>query len=211
MSTAPERPSAVDAKVAAATIDLLRAGGPGAVTIENVAARSGVAKTTIYRRYADRNELLRRILDETLPPLVSLDRSDPRAALVTAARMLSETVENCVGFAVAAIVTRQDDPASETVRRRVIQPRLDALADLLRDCADEGTVRADIDVDLVLGMIVGSVGSTYVRFGTFGADWPERLVDHLWRGIEPRRDPGGLGVWSRASASPSSSTMASLN
>ena len=41
---------------------LLREGGPSAVTVEGVAARAGVAKTSIYRRHANRAELLTTVL-----------------------------------------------------------------------------------------------------------------------------------------------------
>ena len=37
-----------------AVLGLLREGGPDAVTMENVAARAGIAKTSIYRRHANR-------------------------------------------------------------------------------------------------------------------------------------------------------------
>src|ERR1051325_9819002 len=41
-----------------ATLTLLRAKGPRSVTVEAVAARSGIAKTTIYRRHRDRRDML---------------------------------------------------------------------------------------------------------------------------------------------------------
>ena len=45
------------ARVLAAAVELLREVGLSGLTIEAVAARSGVAKTTIYRQFADRDEL----------------------------------------------------------------------------------------------------------------------------------------------------------
>ena len=48
----------VDAKIAAATLEVLRTRGPRAVTVEAVTAHSGIAKTTIYRRYSDRRDML---------------------------------------------------------------------------------------------------------------------------------------------------------
>ncbi len=48
-----------DQRIHAAALRLLHDDGPGAVTVEAVTASSGVAKTTIYRRYADRDALLR--------------------------------------------------------------------------------------------------------------------------------------------------------
>ncbi|HEY8525780.1 MAG TPA: TetR/AcrR family transcriptional regulator [Acidimicrobiales bacterium] len=45
------------AHILAATIDLLREVGYGALTIEAVAARSGVAKSTIYRHWPGKSQL----------------------------------------------------------------------------------------------------------------------------------------------------------
>lgn len=44
-------------RVVETAIELLREGGATALTIEAAAARSGVAKTTIYRHFADRDAL----------------------------------------------------------------------------------------------------------------------------------------------------------
>jgi AcrR family transcriptional regulator len=46
------------ASVLATTLDLLRAGGMSCVSIERIAADSGAAKTTIYRHWAGRDELV---------------------------------------------------------------------------------------------------------------------------------------------------------
>ena len=45
-------------KVLAATYELMTAGGLGGVSLDAVARRSGVAKTTIYRHWASRSALL---------------------------------------------------------------------------------------------------------------------------------------------------------
>ena len=44
-------------RVLAAAVEILHAEGLAGLTIEAVAARSGVAKTTIYRQFTDREEL----------------------------------------------------------------------------------------------------------------------------------------------------------
>ncbi|HEX2214996.1 MAG TPA: TetR family transcriptional regulator, partial [Mycobacterium sp.] len=48
----------VDDGITDATLALLRTKGPKSVTVEAVAARSGIAKTTIYRRHRDRRDML---------------------------------------------------------------------------------------------------------------------------------------------------------
>src|SRR3954470_13356031 len=51
-----------DERISQATLRLLQEGGPQAVTVEGVASLSGVAKTTIYRRFANRREMLQSAL-----------------------------------------------------------------------------------------------------------------------------------------------------
>ena len=48
----------VEDRIDESTLRLLRTNGPRSVTVEGVAAASGVAKTTIYRRYRDRRDIL---------------------------------------------------------------------------------------------------------------------------------------------------------
>ena len=55
--TRPGRRARSDQAILAAARELLAQGGVPGLTIEGVAARSGVAKTTIYRRWRDRDEL----------------------------------------------------------------------------------------------------------------------------------------------------------
>ena len=54
--------SRLDQRMSEAVLGLLREGGPAAVTMESVAARAGIAKTSIYRRHANRGELLTAVL-----------------------------------------------------------------------------------------------------------------------------------------------------
>ena len=60
--------SEVDDGIADAALALLRTKGPRSVTVEAVAARSGIAKTTIYRRYRDRRDMLSAALSRVTTP-----------------------------------------------------------------------------------------------------------------------------------------------
>ena len=66
----------IDARLIAATLSLLREAGPEAVNIQAVAERSGVAKTTIYRRYSNRDAMLRAAIESAVTP-----PSDPQALM----------------------------------------------------------------------------------------------------------------------------------
>ena len=62
------------AAVVRAATDLLVEGGPSAVTIDAIVARSGVAKSTIYRHWASRDDVLLDVIESCAPVL---PRPDP--------------------------------------------------------------------------------------------------------------------------------------
>src|SRR3954462_8865190 len=65
-----------------ATRQLLAEGGVQRLTVEGVAARAGVAKTTIYRRWRSKDELALAVLLELVDLLTVPDLGDLRAELV---------------------------------------------------------------------------------------------------------------------------------
>src|SRR5207237_7493031 len=94
----PRDPSC-DAAITKATLEAFEAGGYAGVTMEGVAAKAGVGKTTVYRRYANKADLLvdavrcgARIDDEALP-----DTGDLRADLVAMIRPLLERLRGPEG------------------------------------------------------------------------------------------------------------------
>ena len=92
-----------DRKIMKATLGIVISDGIGAVTIEEVARRSGVAKTTIYRRYRNADDLLQRIQDcfdsELGLKAVGVVLSSDNATLkAIAAQVLAPAEERFVGF-----------------------------------------------------------------------------------------------------------------
>src|SRR5215468_4276571 len=84
-TTRPSRRARSDEAILEATRALLAEDGVRGLTIEGVAARSGVAKTTIYRRWRDRDELaLAAVWDDLLSGLhAPRDSGDTRADLLS--------------------------------------------------------------------------------------------------------------------------------
>src|SRR5262245_43291301 len=66
LARAPGRGSRLRAAVLAATLDELTAGGFTALTIDNVARRAGVHKTSVYRNWKDRTSLVADALTENV-------------------------------------------------------------------------------------------------------------------------------------------------
>src|ERR1700761_6501161 len=87
--------------ILAATRELLAQGGVRELTVEGVAARSGVAKTTIYRRWRSKDELALAGLIDMVQTVVEVpELADTRAELVAfvkgAVRVLGKTLMGTV-------------------------------------------------------------------------------------------------------------------
>ncbi|MFT4236030.1 MAG: TetR/AcrR family transcriptional regulator [Microbacterium sp.] len=187
LTSAASRVANTDEKIFATTIELLRNGGLRAVTVEAVSFRSGVAKTTIYRRYDDRYEMLRATIEHFIPTdMLEVDSTDPRRCLIDALSAVGRTVDLYVGFSVAtALTAKDDDLAAQQVRERIAEPRLRQLAGWLAEWRRDGLVRADLDIDTALSTILGATGATFVRHRGFPDGWATRVVDFIWPVLAP--------------------------
>jgi AcrR family transcriptional regulator len=159
------------------------------VTVEAVASRSGVAKTTIYRRFANRREMLQ-------AALVGLARApEPGAGRARPPRRFAG---HCLGApgtsrrsglsSVGAILAGDDREFSESVRD-VLNPYIEHLVVLLESAVAAGNVRTEIDADTVLSLILGALPRRAAQVRTPA----ERVA---------RSDAGGVVVRNRAWATP---------
>ncbi|MGA6207365.1 TetR/AcrR family transcriptional regulator [Nocardia testacea] len=171
-----EAPAPRDERITAATLELLRAKGPKAVTVEAVAALSGVAKTTIYRRYSNRGDMLTSSLSSIAEP-------EPPPANATLPAVLRWVVEQSLHVAdtsigaggVAALLT-DDDPEFTTLIRALLVQHRHHLTEALSTAFEATTPRADLDADTVLDMIVGAYLAETARSGGIRDDFGERVL-----------------------------------
>jgi AcrR family transcriptional regulator len=141
--------------ILATTRELIAAEGVGSLTIEGVAQRSGVAKTTIYRRWRDKDELALAVLVEstqTLPPPSDVgDTRKELVAFVTAATRI--IIENgAFEGLVSEIATRPE--LGEIYRTRVVDRRLADVRTIIERGITRGDLRPDTDVRLAHEMLV---------------------------------------------------------
>ncbi|WP_016909132.1 TetR/AcrR family transcriptional regulator [Streptomyces xiaopingdaonensis] len=164
-------------------LQLLRERGPQGVTMEAVALRSGRAKTTIYRRYRNRYELLRASLSfvegiPEPPPGLSL-----RERLHFLLEQFRHGLEEVVGLRVLAALLSgdEDDPEfSRAFRESVLNPRVEVLLTALEQGIDEGELRPGIDCPTVVSMLAGSFIALSATQGTVPPDWTDTVLDALW-------------------------------
>ena len=172
-----------------ATRELLVEGGVQNLTIEGVAARAGVAKTTIYRRWRSKDELAFAVLLELIDLLAVPDVGNTRIELVylveSVIRVLSTTLMGAVMQGLASDLA-SDRGLQAAFREQVVDARVDELRRVVERGVARGDLRADTDADLLYELLHGPV---YFRLLLSGAPLEagvaERLVDAVLPGFAP--------------------------
>jgi len=140
---------------------LLHEAGYGGFSIEGVAQRAGVAKTSIYRRWSSKGALLLDLYMEGLAP-AALEPSGKKVRQAFAA-YLNQTVERLkdAGWSNtlrSLVAEAQNDPAlARLVRDKVIEPRREDGRRLLEHGMKTGEIRRNVDVDITLDFVFGAI------------------------------------------------------
>ena len=155
----PRSPEA-DRAILVATVELLAERGLGAMSIEEIAARAGVGKATIYRRWPSKGLLA---LDafvasfaaqQPLPDTGTL-RGDLTAALRAWVRAVTVTP---MGSVLAGLIGEaQHDPSLRAAwRDRVLEPLRRRHRIMLDRAVDRGEISASVDQEVVLDLFFGA-------------------------------------------------------
>jgi len=174
------RSSETDERIRAAALRLLHDHGPKAVTVEAVAAGSGVAKTTIYRRYTDRDDLLRSALGAVIgkpgePPLAA-----PRDRIRWALEQTWHQMADVLGPGGLAAVVGNTDERFTDLFRSVLAPYTDELVALIRADITAGKLRSDLDPEVTVSLFVGAYLGELVRRGSVDEEFTERCLHVMW-------------------------------
>jgi AcrR family transcriptional regulator len=152
------------AAVLEAARDLLLELGVAGVTVEGVSARSGVAKTTLYRQWPDRNHLILDVFLLASGNPVILPTDDLRADLLDYVSELSTNLSNpqTSGMIGALIEVSERDEEFRSLSRPFIDARRKPMIDRLRLAVKRGELPAGTDAELVCALIIAPM--FYRRF-----------------------------------------------
>jgi AcrR family transcriptional regulator len=174
------REDGLDQRLDTAVLELLREGGPSAVTIDKVTARSGVAKTSIYRRHNNRRELLTAVLANAIGvpqvPTEGTVRDKIRFALEQAWHQMGVVL----GQGGLAAIVANTDPEFTDLFRAALKPYVDTLVSRIRDDEAAGRLREGLDAEGVVSLMIGAYFGELVRHGEIGPDWLDRSLELLW-------------------------------
>ena len=200
MTAGRPRDSAADERILAATYRLILDNRLADVTMDGVASAAGVGKPTIYRRWASKEELVIEALAVHAPGLEVTFSGDLHADLVTLVRSLLQAPDVSAAHLLPRIVDEAtgNPQVAKALWERVLRPRHDEIERVLAQAVADGQVRADIDLETTVALILGATLAAGVLAAiTGGAQGDsgltaERVVDSLWFGL--RGEGGEPGV-----------------
>ena len=163
--------------------------GLNAVSMDGVAARAGVGKATIYRRWDSREDLLIDAVASLVAAVEVPETDDIRADLVTLLVRWRTFMSEMKGGSIFPWLIGEVAAGTEVGRHyaeAVILPRRAMMAQVISRAIGKGSLRSDLDVQLAVDMISGPALLRKMMAPVRGIDagWEEKLVDALldgWR------------------------------
>jgi AcrR family transcriptional regulator len=186
------RPRSSEAELAIlqATRELLVEAGVQGLTIEKVAARAGVAKTTIYRRWRDKDELALAVVLDMVEQVVQLPvLGDTRAELLAfvnaAVEVLGSTLMGRVMQGLVSDLATDPDLAL-AFRERVVSVRDAEVERLVERGIARGDLRPDTDPETAHELLIGPVYYRLLLTGQpLNPAFALRNVDVVMRAFAP--------------------------
>ena len=189
-----------DRAILDAALELFVEKGAEGTSMQAIAARAGVGKLTVYRRWSTKEELIAQAVETA--------RGDiPEQSVEDSAATVPEMVENAVPAAAAAIAepgfravlaqmlgSAQTHPRiMEACWEHYILPRRRAAAALLVRAVEEGLVEPGADFDALTDMMVGAVVYRVLQPVPLDAAEAERYLRSVYRqaGLLPAAPGGG--------------------
>ena len=182
----PGRPrdSAIDRRILNAAIELFLEGGAKHASMEGVAKRAGVGKVTVYRRWANRRELLVAAI-RTQTEDMSVRGRDVRKNLEAILSQMAEgMLDGNAGVAFARVLSEKDsEPELLSIYRECgVWPRRKQIRDQLRKGRHEGLIRKDADLDVMVDMFFGVCIARLEAGVGYDGRFAAEAMDVFWRG-----------------------------
>ena len=176
------------AAILQAALELAAESGLRGSTIEGIAARAGVGKATIYRRWKTKEELFTEALRTIAFELPDPDTGSVRGDVMAIVAMNVERWTPAAALMMPRLMVESagDPELFEVMRQVLVDPRRRLLRTVLRRGIERGELRDDIDLDIVTDMLFGPMvyeilitGADLERVATL----PEPVLDTIMRGV----------------------------
>ena len=173
--------------------ELMTESGFAGLTIEGIAERAGVGKTTIYRRWPDKANL---VMDAFFtcanPKLAFPDTGTLREDLLRQMRALIREFNGPTGQTIASLMAgmQSDAALAEAFRQQWIEARRAESRAVVERSQARGELRADIEPDVLLDALHGPLYFRLLtQYAPLNAAFAERLVDLVLSGLLTSTSP----------------------
>jgi AcrR family transcriptional regulator len=172
-----------------ATLEILNAEGYAGLTIDSVAARTGVGRPTIYRRWSSKAALVIAALTQSpgLSPVPNTGRvrDDLLAFEADQVRMMDQPASRRITAGLVADLVA-DPELADTYVRDYIGLRRASVWQALQRGIDRGELRPDADLALIYDMLIGPLFMrAVVRGEQLGPDMAAKTVDSVLAAYRP--------------------------
>ena len=188
----PGRPRSERAEQAIldATLEAIADHGVDGVHCEDVAARAGVGKATLYRRWPGKEDLLIAAFAAMRRPLPEPYGESAREDLIRLLTVVAEDADDPRYAQQYALLHGAGERYPRLVARykeRVVEPRRELVRSVLRRGVETGELRPDIDVEVAMLMLTGAVMARGKHDSSPAAPgFVDSAVDELLRVIAAR-------------------------
>lgn len=188
------RDARADRAILEATLELIAELGVYGFRTEDVAARAGVGKGAIYRRYRSKDELVTAAIAAVVSEEITVpDTGSTRADLLV---LMREAVDLYRGALAGRLMPNligamaQKPELAHSIRERFLAGRRAALSEVLRRGVERGDLHRDLDLDLALDVLGGPLFyRLLVTGGPIDEQLAEGIADLILRGFAPDKRP----------------------
>jgi AcrR family transcriptional regulator len=174
-----------DKVILQAALDLMKDLGYQRLTLQDIAARAGVSVPSIYRRWANKAEVVSAAVELSKRTRIT-PRGDVEADLLAQLRDIRKMYDEVTDIGMTGTLLAEERHHPEFIeawRRIVIRPRRRAIEDIVRRAQEQGVVASDIDANVVPDLLVGAFYAARIAGTSVDEAWDQTVVRLLLRGI----------------------------
>jgi AcrR family transcriptional regulator len=184
------RPSEIQRRVLDAAFDSVLRIGFRAVTVESVSAETGIAKTSIYRRWPNKAAMVMDAFAFRIGPGTGFPPSDDHIGSIRKQMLaLAKAFRGPARTMIKALLAEAqfDAELAEAFQQHWLLPRREIGAAAVQAAINTGELRADIDVQVTLDALYGGLYYHLLTgLGPLSDTYVEGLFAHVIEGLRAR-------------------------
>jgi len=183
----PRREGA-DAQILDTTLGLLEERGYADLTVDEVAERTKVAKTTIYRRWPSKGALVAAAVATRVTPFVPPDTGSLEGDLLAVAARAHSILSGDLGRIFAGLIgDSQLDPELLEILLTTTRQRRQVYEAVVKRGIERGEMSPQVDVEMLVDLLVGPLWNRLlITRAPLRESLPREIVQMILNGVRPR-------------------------